>query len=631
MQFLSLAVNAGLPLNYPMPVYSPPIAHDIPATFKAEQLYPNGHIGQYLSSYQLLFGEYIQFQGTTKQAVRFGSMLSLKKYPTMTASILLDTLLSLDSELISTHTFAPLARDASLKTIIQKRSKLISSEDKAFSQIDALTDLEDSVASDSARLGLHHHTVMLLADSTAELECSILETTKRYASNGVVVINESLGIEPAFWSQIPCNHHLIARATLITSLNFVDFCPLHNTPAGFLNQNFLGSAVTLLETPSNTPVFFNYHSKGSKTNPSKGHAAVFGGNNAGKTTLVNFLDAQMGRFAGRSFFIDRDESSKIYILACGHSRYTTIAPTHPIAMNPLQLSDTAENRAFLKTWLGTLIQLEGESSLPSDIAEIINDCIDYAFEQLAPEFRTLSHASQCLPISFPRWPQLRQWLKGNNDRIHGAFHWLFDNTIDALEFDFDKVGFDVTYLMDSTTPGIATPVYLYLVHRMRQCLDGRLTSFVIDEAWQLFASPFWEKCLKEWLPTIRKKNGHFIFMTQSAKTVTNSAIQHVVLDNLATMIVFPNALADRETYVEHLKLTETQLQTIKETTPESRIFLYKQDNDAMLCRLDLSALSDLIRVLSGNVKSVQLLNTIMAEMGRDPTVWLPVFLDRSGQ
>ena len=261
MQFLSLAVNAGLPLNYPMPVYSPPIAHDIPATFKAEQLYPNGHIGQYLSSYQLLFGEYIQFQGTTKQAVRFGSMLSLKKYPTMTASILLDTLLSLDSELISTHTFAPLARDASLKTIIQKRSKLISSEDKAFSQIDALTDLEDSVASDSARLGLHHHTVMLLADSTAELECSILETTKRYASNGVVVINESLGIEPAFWSQIPCNHHLIARATLITSLNFVDFCPLHNTPAGFLNQNFLGSAVTLLETPSNTPVFFNYHSK----------------------------------------------------------------------------------------------------------------------------------------------------------------------------------------------------------------------------------------------------------------------------------------------------------------------------------------------------------------------------------
>jgi type IV secretion system protein VirB4 len=118
-------------------------------------------------------------------------------------------------------------------------------------------------------------------------------------------------------------------------------------------------------------------------------------------------------------------------------------------------------------------------------------------------------------------------------------------------------------------------------------------------------------------------------MTQSPKTVTTSAIRHVVLDNLATMIVFPNHLADRETYIEHLKLTETQFQAIKDTAPESRIFLYKQDNEAMLCKLDLSDLSDVIRVLSGNVKSTQLLDSIMAEVGPHPDVWLPLFLERS--
>lgn len=631
MQFLSLVVNAGQSLPYKAPAYSQPIAIDIPHAFKAERIYPEGHLGQYVSRYQLLFGEYIQFQGSTQKDVQFGAMLSLKKYPTATASILLDTLLSLDCEFISTHTFAPIAREASLKTIMHKRSKMVSSEDKALSQIDSLSDLEDGVASESMFLGTHHNTLMLLAPTKAALEAAILEATKRYASSAIVVVKESLGIEPAFWSQIPCNHHLIARASLITSQNLVDFCPLHNTQSGFINQNFLGSAVTLLESPSKTPMFFNYHSKGSKTNPSKGHAAVFGGNNAGKTTLVNFLDAQMGRFGGRSFYIDRDESSKIYILACGNSRYTQIAPTNPLSMNPLKLPDTPKNRSFLKSWFGTLIQIEGESSIPSDIAESINDCIDYAFEQLSPEFRTLSHISQFLPMNFPRWPQLRQWLKGNDDRINGEFYWLFDNEHDALDFNFDKVGFDVTYLMDSVTPAIATPVYLYLVHRMRQCMDGRLTSFVIDEAWQLFTSPFWEKCLKEWLPTIRKKNGHFIFMTQSPKTVTTSAIQHVVLDNLATMIVFPNALAERDTYINHLKLTETQFQAIKDSTPESRMFLYKQENDAMLCKLDLSALSDLIRVLSGNVKSVQLLDFIMADVGANPDVWLPIFLDRSGQ
>ena len=628
IQFLGLAVNAGLTLPLCHPVHSHPIAHDIPDTFKCEARYPEGHIGQYVSRYQLLFGEYIQFQGNICEDVRFGSMLSLKKYPTATASILLDSLLSVDCEFIATHSFAPIGRDSALKNIMQKRGKLLNSEDKAISQMDALTDLEDGVACEATLLGAHHHTVMLIAPSKALLESAILETTKRYASSGIVVVKETLGVEPAFWSQIPCNHHLIIRASLITSQNFVDFCPLHNTQTGWNCENFLGGAVTLLETPSKTPVYFNYHTKGSKTNPSKGHAAIFGGNNAGKTTLVNFLDSQMSRFGGRSFFIDRDESSKIYILA-SHGRYTKITPNNPIAMNPLKLPDTAENRSFLKSWFGTLIQIEGETSIPSDIAEIINDCIDYAFEQLSPEFRTLSHVSQFLPVNFPRWSHLRKWLKQDGSRISGEFHWLFDNVEDALNLNFDRVGFDVTYLMDSAHSLIATPVYLYLVHRMRQCLDGRLTSFVIDEAWQLFASPFWEKCLKEWLPTIRKKNGHFIFMTQSAKTITTSSISHVVLDNLATMIVFPNPLADRDTYIEHLKLTESQYLAIKDNTPESRIFLYKQDNEAMLCKLDLSEFSDYIRVLSGNTQSVKLLDGIMEEVGQEPSDWLPVFLARS--
>ncbi|MCX7116933.1 MAG: VirB4 family type IV secretion/conjugal transfer ATPase [Legionellales bacterium] len=627
--FLSLVVNGGQMLAHQTPLFAHAIAKSIPDIFKAENKYPEGHLGQYVSRYQLLFGDHIQFQGNTRSDVRFGTMLSLKKYPTVTASILIDSLLSMDCEFIATHTFAPVGREAGLQSIMQKRSKLVNAEDKALSQLDALSDLEDGVASETILLGAHQHTLMLLAETKGALEDMISEATKRYASSGIVVVKETLGLEPAFWSQLPCNHHLITRASLITSLNFVDFCPLHNTQTGYKGANHLGSPVTLLETPSKTPVFFNYHSKGSKTNPSKGHAAIFGGNNAGKTTLVNFLDAQMGRFGGRSFFIDRDESSKIYILACGNSRYTQIAPSNPIAMNPLKLPDTPDNRAFLKNWFATLIQEEGETTLPSELAETINNCMDYAFEQLSQEFRTLSHVSQFLPIDFPRWPHLRKWLKHDDKRIDGEFHWLFDNEDDALNFDFDKVGFDVTYLMDQVSHLISTPVYLYLMHRMRQCLDGRLTSFVISEAWQLFASPYWVKCLAEWLPTIRKKNGHFIFDTQSPKTITSSPIKHIVLDNLATMIIFPNPLADRETYIEHLKLTESQYLATKEAIPESRVFLYKQEHEALLCKLNLADVSDCIRVLSGNAKSVKLMDEIMSEVGHEPEVWLPLFLERS--
>jgi len=629
LQFLSLVVNGGKPLSFARPSFCPAIAENIPMTFKEEGKYPHGHLGQYLSCYQLLFGEQIQFQGNTEQDCLFAAMLSLKKYPIETSSTLLAPLLSMDCEFISTHTFAPLSRDIALQRIDKKRGTLLNAEDKALSQTGALADLEDGIAGETLLLGGHHHSIMLLAANKAELEIAILEVTKRYASRGLVMVRETLGLEPVFWSQLPCNQHFIARASLITSENFVDFCPLHNMSLGFSHENHLGSAVTLLESPSKTPVYFNYHVKGSKSNPSKGHAAVFGGNNAGKTTLINFLDAQMMRFGGRSFYLDRDESSKIYILACGNSAYTKISPTEKISMNPLQLEDSAENRAFLKSWFGTLVQEEGEALIPSELAEVINDCIDYAYEQLAPNYRTLSEVSRFLPMDFPRWPHLRKWLKAHDRYNDGEFHWLFDNEEDALNLDFDKVGFDVTYLMDQTPGLISTPVYLYLLHRMRQCLDGRLTSFVLAEAWQLFASNFWEKCLKEWLPTIRKKNGHFIFDTQSPRTVLNSPIKHIVLDNLATLIVFPNALADKETYMDELKLSESEFEAVRKHTPESRLFIYKQGVDALLCKLDLSTLSDEIRILSGNARSTKLLDDIVLEVGNDPLIWLPIFLDRS--
>lgn len=631
IEFLSLIPNRGEGIKFRNPTGLPTISKSIPTTFLDEALYPEGHLGHYIAAHQILFGEYIQFQGATKNDVQFGAILSVKKYGQESASVILDPLLSLDCEFIATHSFAPLPRDAALKTINSKRNKLKSAKDCGLSQIIALGSLEDKIASELALLGHHHNTLMLVAPTIKQLEKAINDAVKAYAHSGFVVIKESLGQEPAFWAQIPGNHAFIARASLITSHNFVDFCALHNYQTGFKDKNHLRNAVTLLETPSKTPVWFNYHGQSSSTNPAKGHSVIFGGNNAGKTTLVSFMDAQMGRYQGKSFFLDRDQASRIYILASGNSRYTVIHPKFQdnIRMNPLQLSDSTDNRSFVKTWVSELIKRPGEVDIPNHIGEQINECVDYNFDHLEKSYRTLSNLAKCLPIDFQRWPELRRWLKGNDSFGDGEFSWIFDNDEDALELGFDKVGFDITYLMDEISPLISTPVYLYLVHRMRQCLDGRLTSFIIDEAFQVFNSPFWVKLLRDWLPTIRKKNGHFIFMTQSPQTVIDSEISPVILDNIATMALFPNNLASRTTYIDHLKLSEAEYQTLIQNTPESRLFLYKQENNAILCKLDLNSLSDEIRVLSGNEKSVRLLDDILKEVGDNPDIWLPVFLERS--
>lgn len=633
LAFLALFPNAGRSLPFQMPERCPAIAKSIPETFLSEEIYPEGHIGQSISAHQILFGQYIQFQGATPKDTRFGAILSIKKYPKITASNILDPLLRLDSEFIATHSFAPITRAAALKIVDLRRSKLIMAEDGGISQIEALSDLEDKLASEEIRLGHHHHTLLLIAPTIKQLEENINQAVKEYDLSGTVVIKETLGEELSFFAQIPGNHSYIARASLITSLNFINFCSLHNMQTGFKDGNHLGSAVTLLETPFKTPVFFNYHGKGSKTNPSSGHTIIIGSTDAGKTTLTSFLDAQMSRYQGRSFYLDRNESSKIYILGSGKSHYTVIDPKYQdkISMNPLQLPDSHENRTFIKTWFSSLILQEGENALPASISGLINECVNYNFDHLAKPYRNLSNLVKILPIHFPRFDELRRWLKRGDDFDKGEYAWLFDNEEDALELGFDKVGFDITYLTDKVKPNISMPVYLYLVHRMQQCLDGRLTTFNIEEAFKVFESPFWSSLLSDWVPTIRKANGHFVFLTQSPETIIKSSLTSAIRDNVATEIYLPNPKANKKTYIEHLNITPAEYAFIQETSPESRLFLYKQKHEAIICKADLSTLPEEIRILSGNTSSVALMDAIIEEVGDNPDIWLPIFVQRSAQ
>lgn len=634
MQFLSLVPNGGETIPFVRPTFCAPIASGLGSTWSDDALYPNGHLGQYVCAKRILFGDAIQFQGAATSDTRFGAMLSVKKYGKKSGSIVLDPLLQMDAEFISTHTFAPLSREMALKVIDSKRGQLEISDDAGVTQIEQLSELEDDIASETCRLGPHQNTIMVLTDSKKALESAIVDATRIYGAVNMVLVKElaTLGLEPAFWSQIPGNQHFINRASPITSHNFVDFCSLHNERAGFRDGNHLRGAVTLLESVSKTPVYFNYHRHSSKSDPANGHTAVYGATQSGKNTLVTFMDAQMGRYNGRSFFLDRDCANKVYVLASGNSAYTVLSPSHQdkARLNPFQLPDLPENRTFLKSWFAELIKLPNEDDVPAHLGELINDCVNYAYDSLSPAFRQLSHVVKCLPRNFPRWPELNRWLRGRDGLTDGEFAWLFDNESDTLAFDYDKVGFDITYLMDEVSSYISTPVYMVLLHRMRQSLDGRLTSFILDEAWQILNSPFWIKVLNDWLPSIRKKNGHFIFMTQSPETVVESSIAAIIKTNLSTTIAFPNPSATAAVYKDGLGFSESEFQTIRDTNPQSRLFLYRQDrHQSMLCRLDLSELADEIRVLSGNQASVALLDSIMQEVGANEETWLPIFMERS--
>ena len=630
LSYLSLIVNGGEVLRFKGMQSYPSIASSYQKTKKSNLNYPQGNISQYITTKRLFFGDIIQFQGALPGDTRFGAIVTIKRYGNVTANIMLDPLLNLNAEFIATHSFAIETKSEADKTIKRHTTKMENANDPAISQINALSQARDDLASDNLAMGYHHNTVMLLNENKKVLEADVAQTIKCYADAEIVAVRETLGQEAAFWAQIPTNFNYIARSSLISSQNFVDFFPLHNYRTGFYDGNHLGSAMTLVETLSKTPLWLNLHARGPHDNPAPGHTTLIGGNGSGKTVAMCFFDAQLNRYGSRSFFFDRNRGMEIYIRACG-GEYTVLSPDHAgtIQFNPFQLADTPNNRKFCKDWLVQLVRKDDEIEVDEAVVDALHQCVEYAYQALAPKHRNLTNATKILPVTFTRWLRLKRWLRGDGSRAEGDYAYLFDNVKDTLNLNQSKLSFDMTHFLDNEPPNVLAAVMMYLFHHIEESAQqGQLVSIFLDEAWQYLDNAYWQQKLCRWLPTLRKLNLHLVFATQSPKNVATSPISHTILDNCATNIYFANPQAKPEHYMDGFNLTQAEFNCIKHNEPQSRLFLYKQGHESALGKLNLSHLNDWLKVMSGTQASVARLTQIRAEVGDDPNVWLPIFLEK---
>ena len=127
------------------------------------------------------------------------------------------------------------------------------------------------------------------------------------------------------------------------------FGSLHGFALGQAQGNHWGEAVTLLETTSATPFFFNFH------HGDLGNFSVIGPSGSGKTVVMNFLAAQAQKFSPRTILFDKDRGAELFVRGIG-GRYDSIRSGEPTGFNPLALPDTPGNRAFLRDWLGVLLK-----------------------------------------------------------------------------------------------------------------------------------------------------------------------------------------------------------------------------------------------------------------------------------
>jgi type IV secretion system protein VirB4 len=148
----------------------------------------------------------------------------------------------------------------------------------------------------------------------------------------------------------------------------------------------------------------------------------------------------------------------------------------------------------------------------------------------------------------------------------------------------------------------------------------------MDEFWRLLADAAFESFAKDGPKTWRKLNGVMALATQSASDVLSSSISRTLIEQTPTKILFPNADANREEYVDGFALTDREFKLVKEELePGTRRFLVKQGHQSLVCELDLKGFDAELAVISGRRTAVELVSELIARHGAAPGNWLPKF------
>ncbi len=578
----------------------------------SSMLVPNMPVCDYLPTHRLYFGKRaIEVKGHNKS--RFAGIISVKEYPQNTSASMMDGFLQMPFELVISQSFSFIDRQNAINKMKIHQNRMVSSQDAAISQIQEISVALDDAMSGKIGFGKHHLTILCIEDTTKALENSLAMALTELSNSGAIPVREKVNLEPAYWAQLPGNVSMAVRKATINTLNLSGFASLHNYPSGQEKGNHWGDYVTVLDTTSGTPFFFNFHVR------DVGHTTIIGPTGAGKTVLMNFLCAQARKFNCRMFFFDKDRGAEIFIRAIG-GNYVVIDPGNGCNFNPLHLEDNSENRTFLTDLLKLMVTVNGETITAEDL-DRISEAVNGNFK-LDKTNRKLTNIVPFLGMAGPGT------LAGRISIWHGkgSHAKVFDNESDAIDFSKNSVfGFEMAELLrDKVSLG---PVLSYIFHRINISLDGTPTMIVLDEAWALIDNEVFAPKIKDWLKVLRKLNCFVIFATQSVEDASKSRISDTLIQQTATQIFLPNLKAT-DIYRSHFMLSQREYTLIKTTDPGSRFFLVKQGMDAVVARVDLSGMENIINVLSGRADTVLILDEVIKEHGEDPSDWLPVFWER---
>ncbi len=548
---------------------------------------------------------------TATPETHYQQVISIRGWPEVVSGMLLAELLAVNADLEIGHILRP---ESTNKT----RGKISSKQKEQNSSMQLFRNLALSEENNELLALLNEGNVsVFLSQCSITLRASSLKELEHIRTEIVGILSKwriAYGIDTGavgwYWfNRLPFKDRLIRPLKLINP-SIAGLWTWHNSPIGQYASPWGDRPLRMFKTPVGQNYAFNFH-VGQKQN-SLGHFLVIAPSGGGKSTLLAHLLGGLSKFDIPSVIFDSLQGMRFMVEAMG-GQYQSV---HNLALNPFDCDDAPEKRIHL----AGLLRSMGMSIQQSEIELLLDQMfmIEREYRSLNEVYQTVFARASISQNEFARWVTDRD---GNEGMYSSMFNAPRDSLGDVLDQSFMSA-FNMGEVLND--PTLAAPVVAHVMDGIREIGKHRQGFCVfIDEAAALLRNEGFRGYVMQMYREYRKFGGAVGMAFQDPKAFIESDVSDAVLDNIATLILFPNSQGNRAVY-ERFGLNEEQMNYILKgslLSQDRTALVIKRDStgfeESTIINIDLSPYDSALRFYQSGTDAVRLLEQLQQKWGAE--------------
>ncbi|MBO7556301.1 MAG: hypothetical protein J6T72_02760 [Alphaproteobacteria bacterium] len=521
------------------------------------------------------------------------------------------SLLAMDCELNLIHNIKSIYRPKARAILMQQRSmaRMTSLSPDVVDQYSyAMSAIEDSDANYQS-LSEYAMALVLYGDTKDDLSFAESEVQRICRLFGTTPVRESWVAQATFFAQFP-TYEVYPRTYLYLSRVITAAISFDKPSEGFNKCDWGPGAITTFRTVNGSGYRFQFHV--SSEEAAVAHCCIIGPTGQGKTTLLTFLAGQAMRHKDlKVFFFDRHRGAEIFTRSIGGAYIGFDGDEKNVSLNPFDTKPTANNRAFLRSWIKSITMVDDALS-EHEIARAVTTAFDY----LKPEERIMAnlHKSCFSPTGNVR-RELYRWV---NPDQYGK---IFNAQNDSLDLHTKRfMAFDFTHIFEDET--LAPAVISYIMHRIQSETGetGVPSLIMIDETAPMLKHPMFRDYFIIGLQEGRKKRQAYLCAFQQPNIIDSLGVGEAIRGQCQTVLFFRNPQARAEDYV-NWNLNQREMDFIFGKSyrefPYAILLSRPATGESVILDVDLSGLGPYLKIYNSSRKNLLLVEDLIKQYGEE--------------